>query len=149
MRLFAARTAMLWFAVAFVVAVVEFVTVTSAPPFVQSADTDAWRQLEPLRLTGWPHRLAISVAPVVLFPLRQVSDCSVEAQTGGLCAWLVHLVFLPAKSVLATDVTFALVNTAIWLLFLGLVNLLSRFLRARGRPTVSAVTPTGDASGTR
>jgi hypothetical protein len=118
----------------------ELVTVTSASPFVVGADTGGWRQSEPIRLQGRAYAIAVAIAPVVNFPLRQIILRPRPSDTS-LTHHVLLFVFLSAKdpatqhvTAAMLDVTFALINTAIWLLLLGLATYLVRLLRA-SRPT--------------
>jgi hypothetical protein len=75
----------------------------------------------------------------VNFPLRQII-LRPRASDTSLTHHILLFVFLSAKDVATQhvtvarlDVTFALVNTAIWLLMLGLVGLIWRAIHARSR----------------
>jgi hypothetical protein len=143
MRSSVVRTAAIWSVFAVVIAGVQLVAVTSASPFIAAADTNAWRQSEPIRLEGKAYALAVAVAPVVNFPLRQIILRPRPSDTS-LTHHILLFVFLSAKDVATQhvtatrlDVTFALINTAIWLLMLGLAAYLVRLLRASQATKVS------------
>lgn len=101
---------------------------TSASPFVLEADTNSWRQSEPLQLRGWLHKAAVTGAPVVLFPLKHLIPCAIQRGPDSLCSRLARVLFV-ARSVGMRDITFALVNTAIWLLPISLAFYIARWVR--------------------
>src|SRR6266566_1012274 len=104
MRSSVARTAVIWSVLAVAIVGVQLVTVTSASPFVVAADTDAWRQSEPIRLEGKAHAFAVAVAPVVNFPLRQIILRPRASQTS-VAHRILLFVFLSAKDVATQHLT--------------------------------------------
>jgi hypothetical protein len=153
MRSSAARAAVVWCVLAVVIAGLQLVTVASASPFIFSADTGGWREDQPVRLEGKAYAVAVAVAPVVNFPLRQIILGTRAPHTSLVDRVLPFLFPAIGGSAKVTsarlDVSFALINTAIWLLIFGLLRLLWKFLRARRRQAALPVASGANASAMR
>lgn len=108
------REPALWVGLVVLFAMVDYACVAEASPFYPFSDAGGWRSLIPHVGPAVLRGVAATVAPVFLFPLRNIV---LWREAPGLLTSVLHVAF-DRRSAIGVHVTFALMNSVIWVLAL-------------------------------